>query len=111
MEKFRQHMDIYVYRRINGRRHRKASMMSNLYRNSMNILDLPDEMLCAILNKLNMVDVFYSLVDVNERFDRLVLDPLYIHHHHHHLDFVVEPLVKRYSSSIDDQVLDEICRK
>jgi hypothetical protein len=86
---------------------RKTSTMSNLYRNSMNILDLPDEMLCAILKKLNMVEIFYSLVDVNERFDRLALDSLYIHH----LVFVVKPLVKRYSSSIDDQVLEQICRK
>jgi hypothetical protein len=43
--------------------------------NRLSILDLPDEMLLTIFNKLNMVDVLYSLVDVNERFDRLVLDP------------------------------------
>ena len=75
--------------------------------NSMNILDLPDEMLCAILKKLSMVDVFYSVVDVNERFDRLALHSLDVHH----LDFVVKPLVKHYSSSIDDQLLDEICKR
>ncbi len=73
----------------------------------MNILNLPDEMLYAILNKLSMVNVFYSLVDVNERFDRLALDSLYIHH----LNFMGKPLVKCYPSSTDDQVLDQICRK
>ena len=73
----------------------------------MNILDLPDEMLCAILNKLSMVDIFYSLVDVDERLDRLVLHSLYVYH----LNFVIKSLVKRYSSSIDDQVLDHVCRK
>ena len=100
-------MDIYIYGSIKGRRDRKALTMSNLYRNSTNILDLPDEMLCAILNKLNMIDIFYSLVDANQRFDRLALDSIDIHH----LNFVDKPLVKRYSSSIDDQVLDQICRK
>ena len=46
--------------------------------NHLNILDLPNEILFIIFNKLNMVDVLYSLVDVNQRFDQLVLDPLYI---------------------------------
>ena len=73
----------------------------------MNILALPDELLYAILNKLRMIDVFYSLVNVNERFDRLVLDSLYVRH----LDFVFIPLVKRYSTSINNQVFDQICRK
>ena len=42
---------------------------------NINILDLPDEMLLVIFNKLNMIDVLSSLVDVNERFNRLVFDP------------------------------------
>ena len=54
--------------------------MSTVDINDINILDLPDEILLAIINKLNMIDILYSLVDVNQRFDRLVLDPLYIHH-------------------------------
>jgi hypothetical protein len=73
----------------------------------MNILNLPDEMLCTILKNLNMVDIFYSLVDVNERFDQLTLHPLYTHH----LNFVIEPFIQHYSCSVDDQVLDQICRK
>jgi hypothetical protein len=81
--------------------------MSNLYKNSVNILDLPDEMLCAILNNLSMVDIFYSLVDVNERFERIALHCIDIHH----LNFVVESLVERYCCSIDERVLDQICRK
>ena len=72
----------------------------------MNILDLPNELLCAILNKLSMVDVFYSLVDVNKRCDRLALDSLYVHH----LDLVVKSKVKHYSSSTSDQVLNKICK-
>ncbi|CAF4540424.1 unnamed protein product [Rotaria sp. Silwood2] len=45
----------------------------------MNILDLPDEILISIFNKLNNVDILYSLVDVNQRFNRLSLSSLYIH--------------------------------
>ena len=44
-----------------------------------NLLDVPDEILFMTIKKLKMVDVFYSLVNVNRRFDRLALDPLYIH--------------------------------
>ena len=95
-------MDIYVNGSVNDRSDRKASMMSN----SKNILDLPDEMLCAIFNKLNMVDILYSLVDVDERFDRLALNSLYVHH----LNFAVTPTVKRHSSSTSDQVLNKICK-
>ncbi len=72
----------------------------------MNILDLPDEMLLAILNKMNMVDVLYSFVDVNQRFDRLVLDPLYICH----LNFTNNSLLNR-NSAIANQVLDRICER
>ncbi|CAF0862540.1 unnamed protein product [Adineta ricciae] len=54
-----------------------------------------------------MVDILYSLVDVNERFNRLAL---YFVYTHHHLNLVISPLVEHYSSSIDGQVLDRICR-
>jgi hypothetical protein len=47
-------------------------------KNNLNILDLPDEILLMIFNKLNGIDALYSLVDVNERFDRLVLNSLHI---------------------------------
>ncbi|CAF2092791.1 unnamed protein product, partial [Rotaria magnacalcarata] len=38
---------------------------------TVNILDLCDEMLLTILNKLDNVDVLYSLIGVNQKFDRL----------------------------------------
>ena len=80
--------------------------MNILNSNDINILDLPDEMLCAIFKKLNMVDMFYSLVDVNQRFDRIALDSLYIYH----LDFVVKQS-DTHNSSIDDHILNKICEK
>jgi hypothetical protein len=47
-------------------------------RNSLNLLDLPNEILLIIIKQLNMVDVLYSLVDVTERLDQLILNPIYI---------------------------------
>jgi hypothetical protein len=78
--------------------------------NHLNILDLPDEVLFIILNKLKMVDVFYSLVDINRRFHRLVLDSLYIRH----LDLsTIMNINSVYdqSSSINTRVLAKICEK
>ncbi|CAF1458475.1 unnamed protein product [Rotaria sordida] len=60
--------------------------MDNSNNNNLNILDLPNEMLINIFNRLYIVDILYSLVNINERFDRLVIDPLYIHH----LDMTIE---------------------
>ncbi|CAF4659972.1 unnamed protein product [Rotaria socialis] len=45
-------------------------MQSNM-NSTVNILDLCDEMLLTILNKLDNVDVLYSLIGVNQKFDRL----------------------------------------
>jgi hypothetical protein len=80
--------------------------MNILNKNDMNILDLPDEMLFTVLKKMNMVDVFYSLADVNQRCHRLVLDSLYISH----LNLRNKTLLNR-SSPIANQVLDRICEK
>ena len=46
----------------------------------LNLLALPDETLLMILNELPMVDVLYSLADVNRRLNRLAHDSLYIRH-------------------------------
>src|SRR5690242_19678310 len=75
----------------------------------LNILDLPDEILLNICNKMNIVDVLYSLVDVNQRFDRLVLDPLTIRN----LDLTIRTFESMYDQtfSIDDKVLSRICDK
>jgi hypothetical protein len=42
-------------------------------------MDLPDEMLLMIVNRLNNIDILYSLVDVNQRFNRLTFNSLYFH--------------------------------
>jgi len=80
--------------------------MNILSSNDINILDLPDEMLRAIFNKLNMVDMLYSLVDVNQRFDRLAFDSLHIYH----LNFASKR-DNTHNSSVDIHILDRICSK
>jgi hypothetical protein len=76
--------------------------------NQTNILDLPNEIIFIIFNKLNMVDVLYSLVDVTQRFDQIVLNPLYIRN----LNMIAVTMKScfEFIYSIDNQVLDRICR-
>jgi hypothetical protein len=84
--------------------------MNNSNNNHFNILDLLDEILFIILNKLKMVDVFYSLVDVNRRFYRLALDSLYIRDLDMTNGITIKSLCNQ-TSSIDTQVLSRICQK
>ncbi|CAF1185219.1 unnamed protein product [Adineta steineri] len=73
----------------------------------LNILDLPDELLLIICNKMNIVDVLYSLVNVNQRLDQLVLDPLTIRN----LDMTIRTFESVYDQtfSIADKILSRIC--
>ena len=75
-----------------------------------NILALPDEILLFVFKQLNVINAFDSLVDVNERFHRLVLDPLHIRH----LD-LTDPLIvgflRHEASSIDAGLLGRISRQ
>ncbi|CAF2474245.1 unnamed protein product [Rotaria sp. Silwood2] len=83
--------------------------MNNSNTNHINILDLPNEILLIIFNKLKTVDAVYSLVHINERFDRLVLDSLHVRN----LD-TTSMTIKSYDDrtfSIDNHVLDRICEK
>jgi hypothetical protein len=82
--------------------------MNTLNKNHhLNMLDLPNEILLIIFNKLSMVDVFYSLVNVCERFDQLAFDPLHIRN----LDMTSMTMKSFFDRlySVDDQVLDRIC--
>ncbi|CAF4044574.1 unnamed protein product [Rotaria sordida] len=84
--------------------------MNNLNNNYLNILDLPNEILFIIFQKLNTIDVFHSFVDVNPRFNRLVFDSIYIH------DLNMTTIMDTTSlydqtSLIDPKVLLRICEK
>jgi hypothetical protein len=77
--------------------------------NHLNILDLPDEILLIILKKINTIDLLHSLVDVNQRFDRLAFDSLNVRD----LDMSnVMNINSLYDqASIDIPVLARICEK
>jgi hypothetical protein len=72
-----------------------------------NILDLPNEILFFIVEKLNMVDVLYSFVDITQRFNQLVFDPFYIRK----LNLTSMKMKSCFDRiySIDNKILDKIC--
>lgn len=72
-----------------------------------NILDLPNEVLFSIIEKLNMVDVLYSFVDTAQRFNQLLFDPFYIHKVN--LTSVKIKSCFDRTFSLDDQILHKIC--
>jgi hypothetical protein len=78
-------------------------------KNNLNILVLPDEILLMIFNKLNGIDALYSLMDVNEQFNRLVLNSLRIRT----LD-MTKMVIKSYydrTFSLDNNFLSKICKQ
>ncbi len=83
--------------------------MDSLNKNHLNILDLPNEILLIICNKLHMADVLYSLVNVTKGFDQLALDPLRIRH----LDTTILTIKSVFDRtfSLDHRILDRICDK
>lgn len=44
---------------------------------SAQLNDLPDEILIIILKNLNKINVLYSFIDVNKRFDKIVQDSIF----------------------------------
>jgi hypothetical protein len=83
--------------------------MDSLNKNHLNILDLPNEILLIIFNKLHIVDVLYSLVYVTKEFDQLAVDPLRIRH----LDTTILTIKSVFDRtfSIDRQILDRLSDK
>ena len=82
--------------------------MDNSQRSHPNLLDLPNEILLIILNKLDMVDVFYSLVGVSGRLDQLVFHPSYIRHVN--MTSIDMRSMFTHAFSIENQVLERICK-
>ena len=83
--------------------------MDTFNNNNLNILHLPDEILLIIFKKLNTNDALYSLVYVNKRFNRLVLNSLPIRN----LD-TTNMVIKSYYDrrfSIDNNLLAIIYEK
>jgi hypothetical protein len=65
------------------------------------LTDISDEIILLILNKLSNIEVLYSLIGVNIRFDKIASDPLFTNH---------LTLLKRSSNGIikllDDHTFD-----
>jgi hypothetical protein len=59
-------LSIYIY--INEH---NSHLNMNMKHRRIHLLDLPDELLLIILDKLKPNDMLYSLLGVNKRFDRL----------------------------------------
>ncbi|CAF4410268.1 unnamed protein product [Rotaria sp. Silwood2] len=49
------------------------------YYSSVQLNDLPDEIIFFILKKLNKLDVLYSFIGVNKRFNRIVRESIFTH--------------------------------
>ncbi|CAF1428030.1 unnamed protein product [Rotaria sp. Silwood1] len=66
--------------------------------------DLPDEILMMIFNNMRQVDVLYSLIDVNQRLNTIVHDPIFTTH---------LTLLEHFSDgsihSLTDTMLDQFC--
>jgi hypothetical protein len=73
----------------------------------LNLLNLPNEILIIIFNKLNMVDIFYSLVNVNQRFNQIIFDPFYIRALN--LTSMTMKSFFNRTISIENNILDKIC--
>ena len=68
-----------------------------------NIENLPAEILFIIISTLDTGEVYYSFVDINNRFNQLILDPIYICN----LNMTMKSFYDR-TFSIDDPVLSKI---
>ncbi|CAF1579846.1 unnamed protein product [Rotaria sp. Silwood1] len=71
---------------------------------SMQLIDLPDEILLMIFTKLNTIDAFNSLIGINKRLDTIIKDPVFTNH---------LTLFKLSSNDLihrlDDKVIERFC--
>jgi hypothetical protein len=77
--------------------------MNTLNNNDVNVPNLPDEVLIIIFSKLRMIKTLYSLVNVDQRFDRLVLERFYVCH----LDLTI-PSFLNHNSSLNNRIRTQI---
>jgi len=84
---------------------RKILVVINMNQRNINLLDLPNEILVIILQKLNNIDVLYSLFDINnQRLDNIIQENILINT----LNFVLTTLTDD-TLSISDLILDRFC--
>jgi hypothetical protein len=71
------------------------------------LLNLPDEILMIIFKKLDNVEVLYSLMDVNMRFNKIVRDPTFTSQ----IALMKQNSSTNLTSPLSDIVLDRFCLK
>ncbi|CAF4282123.1 unnamed protein product [Rotaria sp. Silwood2] len=74
-------------------------------RSIVNIMNLPDEIILIIWNKLNKIDALYSFLNVNRRFDKLIRDKIYTCS----IELIKTNFEEEDNCSLSDQILDRFC--
>jgi len=75
-------------------------------KNDIHLLDLPNELLFIILDKVGNVNALYSLLDViNKRFNSLLEDNVFTNT----LNFTQTSLFDHINSSLSDRIIDRFC--
>jgi len=71
------------------------------------LLNLPDEILMIIFKKLDNVEVLYSLMNINMRFNKIVRDPTFTSQ----IALMKQNSSTNLTSPLSDIVLDRFCLK
>lgn len=71
----------------------------------INLNDLSDEILVMIFQSLNVVDILYSFHNVNDRFTRILHDPIFSRH----LTFVEKMSNGLHGEICSELVLNRLC--
>ena len=88
----------------------------------MNLLNLPDELLLCIFGKLSRPEVLYSLMDVHQRLDRILLHPSYLRaldfsmlwsesqstQQHHFDNRISQRIIPRIHQQVHELILNDI---
>jgi len=87
-----------------------------MFNSCVGLNDLPDEILMNIFQKLNNVDVLYSLQGVNQRLNKIVHDLIFTSHltfikwlPHYFIDlFCCDMMLNRFCSQILPEIHDKV---
>ena len=71
---------------------------------SIELIDLPEELLLILFKKLNNVDLLYSLIGISKQLDRVLHDSIFIRHLS-----LLSSSSDRYLYPIRDDILDRFC--
>jgi hypothetical protein len=74
-------------------------------RSIVNMMNLPDELILLIWNKLDQIDVLYSFSNVNRRFNKLIRDQTYTRS----IELIKTNCEEEKNCSLSDEILDRLC--